>query len=721
MKAKASDDAKAPPIVRMLNAFGAAMQPPRAGVEWEGGCPLCGKERHLFANPEKETWHCKVCGKGGNRVNFLEGVHKQALATTTAADLQRLSEHRSIPVEVLKAHAVAYHRATRRWLIPGRAAKGTMHDLRRYDAERKVMMSTAGCNSQLMGAVDLAKAREGSRVWVCEGEWDGMAMRWLLDSAKASTDVVVAVPGAGVLKNDWAPLFQGKHTVACYDHDEAGRQGAEKAAKLLKGSRSLKFIHWPDAKPKGWDVRDHVKTLIAKGPKKALAGLVALLKDHAPGQQSAAAVDAQEEIGEPALWPEVLSTFESTMLMTPDLRRALIVSLATCVSNDIGGDPLWVYIVGPPGAGKTLLLTALNDTKRCIFRSTVTPHSLVSGWRGDGATDPSLIPKLKGLTLVAKDFTEVLSMPQMAQDEIFSTLRGAYDGVVQKSFGNGVMREYTDCRFAILAGVTNAIHGAKMASLGERFIKVQLSKMEGDAADAVVRAAMASVGKEREVEDTLKKVTTRFLYRKMDPLALPVFTQEFATRLTALVQLIAMLRAQVDRDKFSQDMLYRPAPEAGTRLAKQLTKLGMSIAHVLGKSEVNAEVYEVVEHVAFDTGHGWSLDVVDALMRLGGEGTRIEAADIAGVPVSTLARRFDDLQALGAVSPCDRKVSGGRPATVYRVSPAVQDLWMRSKGEQSWSNRRSPGTTRPSPRIVIRSKKPSSSSSVTSVRRLRPR
>ncbi len=715
MKEKSTKDS-VPAIIRTLDVWGAGMKPLRSGEEWEGDCPICGKEHHLFANPAKETWHCKVCGRGGNRVNLLTEVHARALKRTTDEDLERLAAHRAIPAEVLKAHRTAWHRQSKRWLVPGMTSKGTMHDLRRYDPVKKVMMSTAGCNSQLMGADLLAKAREGTRVWLCEGEWDGMAQRWLLDSAKVRQDIVVAVPGAGVLKTEWAHLFQGKDVIACYDADSAGDQGAEKAMKLLGPScRSLQFIRWPESRPKGWDIRDHVTRGMREGTAKETLSALLSLAGKAPRTQpagGAGAGDADQGL-EPIGWEELIKAFEGVMLLTPDLRRALLVSLATCFSCDVSGDPLWMYVVGPPGAGKTLILTALAGSSRCVLRSTVTPHSLVSGWRGDGATDPSLIPKLKGATLVVKDFTEILSMPSIAQDEIFSTLRGAYDGMVQKSFGNGVMREYLDCRFAVLAGVTNAIHGSSTASLGERFLKVQLSKIEGAAADAVIQAAMDSVGKEREAEDTLKTAAARFLARKMDAASLPRMPAEYARRLTALVQLIAMLRAQVDRDKFSQDMLYRPTPEAGTRLAKQLVKLGMSVAHALEKPEVDAEVYRVVERVAFDTAYGWSLDIIDALMRAGGADTRSGVAERAGVPASTLSRRFDDLQALGAIAPDGKKVDGGRPATIYKVQPAVRELWSLSKGEKPC--RSQPQQPHPARvKISRRSRRPSSSSSTTS-------
>jgi hypothetical protein len=683
--------------------------PPAEGADWFGDCLFCGKEKHFYVNIKREVWDCKVCGKSGNKITLLTKIYEAALAKTKIRELETLSKHRSLPVSVLKKFGVAWHADLKRWLIPGKSTRGTIHDLRQYDIKKKLMLSVAGCKTQLLGQDLLTKAREGSTVWLCEGEWDAMALRWLLDEAgTGKTDTVVAVPGASVFKNEWTELFQGKHVIACYDADSAGELGATKAKKLLGSvSRSLKFVVWPESRPKGYDIRDHVtKGLETASTEMVLSSLKGFLSDKPRKSRSGGSSDGEEEEKKTELEPieldELMKTFEQSILLTNDLRRALVVSLATCFSNDIDGDPLWMYIVGPPGAGKTMILQSFKDTQRCIFRSTVTTHSLVSGWRGDGPNDPSLVPKLKGLTLVAKDFTEVLSMPSIAQDEIFSTLRGAYDGMVQKSYGNGVFREYVDCRFSMLAGVTNAIHGSKTASLGERFLKLQLSKIEGDAADAIVRAAMASVGKERETEEGLRVAVARFLSKRIDPSQLAAFPDALGSRLMALVQLVAFLRAQVERDRWSQDILYRPSPEAGTRLVKQLTKLGMGVAFVLSKPTVDAEVYEIVERVAFDTAYGFNLDIVDAMMKAGGSATRADVADRIGVGSSSLSRRFDDLLALGILVP-GKKIIGpmGRPAVIYEVAEAVQRLWMRAKGEQ-WKPKASKSKSSNSKSILVR-------------------
>jgi hypothetical protein len=677
---------KIPKAIRTLNFHGVNAKEGASG-EWIGNCPFCGKAKHLYVKPDRELWQCKVCGAAGNTISFLEQLHAHlSEVVLDDGEWDQLVASRRMPKDLLEEAGLVMDRDGD-WLLPCRAETGAIHDLRKYDG--KQLMSTAGCEVQLFGSDLLAKTKTNTRVHLCEGEWDGLAMRWLLREAGLDNDVAVAVPGASTFKKQWARLFSGKKVVCYYDQDEAGDVGAEKAQKELTGTaKEISFVNWPDTLPTGYDLRDFVAEKLPElGAQECLKQLEAL-RESAPRRSA----DRKKSAEKPkagklaASIQEVMAAFERRMKMTDDLRNALRMSLAVVLSNDISGDPLWVYLVGPPGCGKTMILSSLAGSDRCELRSTLTPHSLVSGWQGSGG-DPSLIPKLSGLTLIAKDFTEVLSMQKPAQDEVFSTLRGAYDGTVLKSFGNGVERRYDDCRFSLLAGVTNVIHAHRGASLGERFLKLSIAAVSGQAADELIEAAVHAIGQEKEAEEELRQVVASFLTKKLDPKALPRLTVKQGKRLTALVQLTAVLRAAVERDQRSGDMLYRPGPETGTRLAKQLAKMAMCLAAVDGdRGEVGNRAFAMVEKMAKDTAHGFYLDIVDATMALGGSFTKSEVAKTARLPVSTAWRQVEDLQLLGVVELTDELKdpgpSGGAPAKVFKVTAGIEKLW--EQGDASW-------------------------------------
>jgi hypothetical protein len=114
------------------------------------------------------------------------------------------------------------------------------------------------------------------------------------------------------------------------------------------------------------------------------------------------------------------------------------VAAAVYVANLLGADPLWFMIIGPPSNTKTEILQCFAGHQQAVFLSTLTPNTLVSGFKTKDGFNPSLLPKLKDKLLVLKDFTSVLSMRQESRTEVIGQLREAYDGKYDKGYGNGV-------------------------------------------------------------------------------------------------------------------------------------------------------------------------------------------------------------------------------------------------------------------------------------------
>jgi len=674
-------------LAAIMNTFGANIEE-SADVEWNGDCLICGGKKKVWVNTDKQLFDCKVCGATGNVYSFYKLFHAACAAKPPGlADWLKLSESRGIPKYVLEKFGLVRRKSE--WYLPIRGYTGNIVDLRRYALNK--LLSAKGSELSLWNADSLKDLKKPTTVWWCEGEWDGMAVWWFLEKLNMLDDnVVVAVPGAVTLKPAWMDWIKGHHVIALYDNDEAGIKGERKVAERFKGiAKSVKYVHWPASKPNGYDARDYITQGFANNetPENLLAALKVIIKNSCRFDMREGAGEAAEALSsaDAINFEGLLAAFEKRMKMTTDLRQALHICAAVCLSIDIPGDPIWLYLVGAPGFGKTMILGSTADSERCVLRSTVTAHSFVSGWRGEGANDPSLIPKLVGKTFVCKDFTEILTMPKIAQDEVFSTLRGAYDGVVQKTFGNGVTREYKDCRFALLAGVTHSINGHKQSSMGERFLKFQMRRMEGKQTEDVIDAAIASVGNEATTEAELRDAFTKFLLNKIDIENLPTFADRLKNRLRGLVQLIAFLRAQVERNERTNNVIFRPEPEAGTRLAKQLTKLGMCLAVVKREDTITEETYNLLERVALDTAVGFHLDIVDIVVKHNGPIDRESLGKLADISYGAIGSYLEDLIMLKIVIETKQndKVSVGRPKRFYHLTPTLERLWKQTKGMQT--------------------------------------
>jgi len=651
------------------------------GDQVYGNCPFCEKKNHFYIGKTGQ-YDCKVCGASGNAVSFLSNFLAAQRKRTTKSQLLSLSRERGIPLESLRNYGVA-RRWDGAWLIPYYSEKSTIRDIRVWRLGGGAR-STKGCKTQLLGMDVLASARADDPVYVCEGEWDAMA----LSSVLGDKGVVVAVPGASIFKEEWLQAFRGRSVYFCFDNDNPGQHGAEKAAaKLASLARETFILRWPEEFASGFDVRDLFKEM---GPSKTLKAMGKLFQKFtkASGGAGGSTLEGIETeifqphpIGEPEdgypTLEETLARYRKFVCMSPDMENGLRIMFAHAFSTQVSGDPLWSYIVSPPGGGKTLLLMSLRGSERIMYNSTMTPQSLVSGFQS--GADPSLLPQWHGKCAVLKDFTEMMAAHPTAKEELYGTLRGAYDGHVKKNFGNGVVREYW-LRFGLLAGVTPAINGDKRAMMGERFLKYEMLKGSDWSADVEIMTAINNISHENSIESELIDAAGAFLARPC--LSLPEIPLWAKHRVVALAQLIAALRANVEREAYGeQKLLYRPVREVGTRLAKQLVKLSALLAFVEGKPAVDEAVYALVERVAFDTAIGFHLDIVQALMRRGGACTRKELSHELELPETTLGRALEDLRMLGAVNRVAASDSGGvgRPGSEWGATDFMADLWNRSQ------------------------------------------
>lgn len=680
------------------------------GMEWSnrcedemiGTCIACGKEEHFFVNRETGVFNCRRCGEKGNKYTFLDMYWELWANETTGQQWDDLSGHRSLPVSALKAAELAYDAYNERWLIPVRnPSSGEMYDLRVWTPGDNMNKSTKGMKSGLWNAHQLLSPRKRRwPVWVCEGEWDGIALLYLVRRLKLDI-CVVAVPGAGTFKTDWPALFKGRDVVLAYDNDKAGEDGLEKASTMLAGLvRSVSCLRWLAGHEPGYDLRDVVRH--ERTPAVAWSVLESLLDEVPVGRQrgrrraaespedadtteasdrtrrrlSGRSRSPQEASERPSI-EQVFDAYARRGHLTPDLRDAIKVSQAVVRARTFMDDPLWVHLVGTSGGGKTMLTNGFRGCADVLFQSSLSRASLVSGFHAK--TDPSLIARLDEMCLVVKDFTEILSQPAAAQEEIFSTLRGAFDGDVNKAFGNESDRNYVS-HFSFLAGCTPIINSHGKASMGERFLKFQLPILDLPDQVPILSRAIRGIGKTRRAEAELEDTIAAFQDYDMSDDVYERVPGKYEGRIIALSQLISCLRAEVVRDEYRRgEVLIKPITELGTRLAKQLAILGCLLAEVSGDDRLDEDDYRIVERMAFDTANTWHLDIVTTMSQFGEPVDRATIVKSAELPKTNVDRKLDDLQLLKVIE-CEKRENTGprQPRYFYSLTPHIRRLWEES-------------------------------------------
>lgn len=583
-----------------------------------GTCPFTGKAGKFYVNIKNMLWDSKTAGTSGNLRKFLELIHEQNVEDITDAHMERLAENRGLPLEAFEEFEFGL--SSRGYTFPSRDADGVLVNLRMFPLGGRIL-GTATCPIILFNSQKLKEAPVTHTVYLCEGEWDTIAMNWLIGKLKLNA-VAVGVPGANTFKREWAELFRNRDVVACYDHDEAGEQGELIAKDRLAGvANSLVYLHWPISLPSGYDLRDLIKSkaVAKKKPRGTYKAIKAMMRRN---PRKAVNAGATPEVVEGELVPQLPSlVVKNKNMKYSDVEKvfnkwlhlkdtdALKVAFATIFSTVIPGDPLWMALVAPPGASKTEIINSFSKCNLAYLTSSLTPHALISGANFQNGQDPSMIPKLDGKCLCVKDLTVIMNKKEAEREEIFGILRDAYDGSCSKDFGNGLKREYKS-HFSLLCGVTPVIYSlaATHAGLGERISKFYIGDpiMHPGNYDMCERA-IENVGSEVVMREEMANAVAAYMdvlidrYRKSKG-KLPTMPPEVKSQLIHSVQYAANLRGNVMRDLRNNDIVIsKPFVEVGTRLSKNMAKLLVCLAMISGREECNEDDLRLIRKVCLDT------------------------------------------------------------------------------------------------------------------------
>ena len=637
------------------------------GDEHYGLCPFTGKEDKFYVNEQTMLWDSKTAGIGGDIPKFLYEISKQNVQQLTEFTKRRLSSHRNLPAEAFKAWHTGWdgHRYT--W--PVRNVKGIVQDIRHYQLGKQ-MMSTSGCSTGLMGAEWLTK-KPKDPVYLCEGEWDAIAMQWLITELRRP-GVVLCVPGVGTFKQEWVPWFNGKTVHVMYDSDEAGENGDILVQKRLgEVAKKITYTHWPSSVDRGFDVRDWIiygavdrntvsecfialTKLFETKPRKRISPIDG--DDNTKEQEE----ERSSEWEKPPSLDELKGVFKKWLFLNDT--DAIETIMAVHLSQIIDGPPIWMFLVAPPGGAKTEIIGSLFLCDQTYMTSSLTPHALISGANFKNMPDPSLIPRLDGRVMVVKDFTSILSMRDADKDEIFGILRDAYDGKCGKVFGTGVERNYKS-RFTVLAAVTPRIYdlSSQHQSLGERFLKFSSGhNLKHTSEREIIRRAIDNIHRETEMKWQLADVVRAFINERLEwaeKLNLEVYPsidKNFKEKLIYLGMFGARLRGTVSRDTYRHDiMTSRPSAEIGSRLGIQLAKFVKSLALIHRQKRCGKDQYRIVKKIVLDTIPQRVEDMVRTIVincpKPDNSITTQELARITRYPLATVSRLLQDLHVLDVV------------------------------------------------------------------------
>jgi len=237
---------------------------------------------------------------------------------------------------------------------------------------------------------------------------------------------------------------------------------------------------------------------------------------------------------------------------------------------------------------------------------------------------------------------------------IFSDLREAYDGYLEKNFGNiGKRTHYA--HFTVIAGVTPVLdrYTAMQQNLGERFLKLRLSEKE---TETKIKKAVNNLDVQTTMREELNNATEKFFTQnfKLKEVKIP---EEIKNMIVKLAQYTASLRTSVSRNPYNRNILeYIPEDEVGTRLGIQLAKLGKALAAIRNKEEITESELKILTRVARDTIPKKVKILMDCLANEPYGLTTSEIREKTGIENETCRYGLKDLQVLGLVR--NKKLKG---------------------------------------------------------------
>jgi hypothetical protein len=351
---------------------------------------------------------------------------------------------------------------------------------------------------------------------------------------------------------------------------------------------------------------------------------------------------------------DVLDAVRAYLDVAPGEEMFVLATLAAAVSKALTDEePLWLFLIGASGGGKTEAIRLLDPVVDQRVDELTRAGLLSRDKKGKRVGLLTKIPRHALVTI--SDFSTVATMgDREARARMYGMLRVVYDGSVYRSIGGEVASDGDelewDGHLTLIAGATPAIdsHTSAEAALGERWLTVRLP--ESSAARARHRARfVAGRGEIPQLREKAQQLARDVVIaaRRTIPDSLAA---EHVDRLVDLATFVSHARTGV---QYEGQGKYRvvigvPTPEEPTRLIGQLQQFARC-AIALGLT--GAEALELTATVAIDSVPLARMRALRAVIEAGETGCTVADVHRALVRGNRWAAIFelDALEAIGLV------------------------------------------------------------------------
>jgi len=340
-----------------------------------------------------------------------------------------------------------------------------------------------------------------------------------------------------------------------------------------------------------------------------------------------------------------------------------VVCLAVINTWSADVEPVWGFVVGPPGSAKTEILRTLEGWPFARFVDELTENALASGFEDEEGNDPSLLPQLNGRILVMRDFSSLTGTHRDTLTKVLGVLRAAYDGTYTKASGKAGSRAY-QAKFGVIIATT-PIFDAVLADnqqLGERFIAFRMMRGEPSLDDrmsllAHVQDKMEDKTKWRAalrqaVQINITDIRDRVQHCKPTDVSL---SDDQSLVLRMMADAVCRLRTRSHKEIPSE-------AEVASRFVQQITNMALARAACSGRPTCNDGDIDFARRLSLDSLPDSAFRIMEAIYKIDPLiGHRIsDLSRVARLSLDTVSTILHQYNYLHIVS-----VSEGRGTTAY--------------------------------------------------------
>jgi hypothetical protein len=338
--------------------------------------------------------------------------------------------------------------------------------------------------------------------------------------------------------------------------------------------------------------------------------------------------------------------------------RASLAALAC--HNFLSESPVWMFIIGPSGTGKTVTISALSSLDNTHIMGDLTAQTFLSAYnKGRGY---SMLSTLGGnFTLLFKDFTTFLSKRPDERGAIASQMREIYDGEFYRDTGASKKLEWCG-KATVVCATTPAVEKAwtLLRDLGERFVTVRWPRGDGV---AQAEKAWEQISNEKEINATLKDLTRKFFDKPtLRGSRIPDVLGKYR-EIIYLAEMVSRLRASVQRSSDGKREINDiPVAEGPPRLMKAMTQLVRGHATLFRRADPEEADMRIARRIAIDSIPQTRRAVFETIPHDGKDIGVVDIMRVTGLPRTTIDWTLEEMQALGVL---EYGTTGHEPYAVF--------------------------------------------------------